>query len=525
MSNFTKDELQRAFDLKANQVYKKEGWKKARPLGRNLPDYENHLFAFLIDVNLCLLPVYLWALEFLLILTGLIPPNFFDLLFYLMYGLLFLASCIALPMYTASTGGYSWGGKIMKIRLVRSDRRPAAPIKLVLRQLLGFGIPLMVFGYFFSVPGLVIWWLVDGAIVLASPGQRTLFDWVFGLRDVYAPAVNVKFSKNTLTPQEPEEEEQIPPVAQPEPVASTTSEPVSKIDLHIRSNFSDDSDAEVEEIFSQAREKGIEIISITDHNNARANALAAHFAKLYNVKYIPGVEIDCQLYGERVRILGYYINWNDPFFDTIERLSLKREKDVSLDRVEAFEKCTGLKVDTDDLLTNSRFQILTPKELTRLVFDTPQARELPAVRNYLAGALSENEARENFERDYFGHGGKCEIKAEYPNAIKVIRAIHDAGGMAVLSGWHLDRISNDVIEGLLDGGIDGFEVFTPENSEKTKAFLLSLIQGEKLFITEGSDYHGTRRSDRHLGVTTATEKGEKLVRIFTRALESANGEQ
>ncbi len=521
MSDFTKNELQRAADLKANQVYKKEGWKKAKLLGYNLSDYENHLFAFLIDVNLCLLPVYLWALEFLLILTGLIPPNFFDLLFYLMYGLLFLTSCIGLPLYTASTGGYSWGGKIMQIRLVRNNRKPAAPIKLVLRQLLGFGVPMMVFGYFFSVFGLVIWWLIDGLIVLVSPGQRTLFDWVFGLVDVYAPAVNVKFG--SAKPKAEPIVEEPRPAPQPEPVADT--EPVSKIDLHIRSNFSDDSDAEVEDIFQQAKDKGIEIISITDHNNARANALAAHFAKLYQVQYIPGVEIDCQLYGERVRILGYYINWNDPFFDTIERLSLKREKDVSLARVEAFEKCTGLKVDTDDLLTNSRFQILTPKELTRLVFDTPEARELPAVKNYLAGALNEAEAREHFERDYFGEGGKCEVRAEYPNAIKVIKAIHEAGGMAVLSGWHLDRISNDVIEGLLDGGIDGFEVFTPLNSEKTKAFLLSLVQDEKLFITEGSDYHGTRRPDRKLGVTTATEKGEKLVRIFTRALEAGSQEQ
>lgn len=617
MAAFSKQELRRARRVKEEELYEKEGYKKAVLLGRTLNDYENHLYAFLIDLNICLVPVYVWGVEFILILSGVISPSYFDLLFYLMFGLLFLTSCIMLPLYTASTGGYSWGGRLMGLRLVRPDKQPASAIRLVLRQLFGFGIPMMLFGYFFSVFGIVGWWFVDGLVSLLSPGQRTIADWVFNTVFVYAPRYEMRVVRNeqAAEPEEPVEDgieqpepEPLEPARpsvvlghadfdssqavrqkpivtadstagdQPAEAAQSTlirsdhsqadisdadtvsksrdslfrrrkskhaskktqispavdaslaaaalaaqksteeNKPVSRIDLHIRSNFSDDSDAEVEEIFRKAKEKNMEVISITDHNNARANALAAHFASLYDVAYIPGVEIDCQLYGERVRILGYYIDWNDPFFDGIERLSLRREKDVSEARIEAFAHETGMKIEPDALLAGSRFKIMRPQELTNLAFDLPEGRSLPLVQKYLAQAPSEAQARRQFLHDCFGPGGPCEIRAEYPGALKVIEAIHNAGGMAILSGWHLDRISNDVIEGLLDGGIDGFEVFSPNNSEKTKTFLLTLAGDEKLFVTEGSDWHGSQKKERFLGHTTATPKGEQIVSIFTRPI-------
>ncbi|MDD7281347.1 MAG: phosphoesterase, partial [Erysipelotrichaceae bacterium] len=83
--NYSFVDLSMAYFEKKSKIYKEGGYKKAISLKKNKEDYENHLFVFLIDLNICLLPVYLWVLEFLLILTGLIPPRIFDLLFYIMY--------------------------------------------------------------------------------------------------------------------------------------------------------------------------------------------------------------------------------------------------------------------------------------------------------------------------------------------------------------------------------------------------------------------------------------------------------
>lgn len=547
MAKYSKRELERAKFVKEQELYAREGYKKATFLNRSIGDYENHLYAYLIDLSICLLPVYVWGVEFILILSGVIPPAYFDLLFYIMYTLLFLTSCILLPLYTASKGGYSWGGKIMGLRLVMANKKPASVMRLVMRELLGIGVPMMLFGYFFSIFGILLWWTVNGLCVLISPTQRTIFDYIFGLTLVYTPryAMKVVGSKDRQDEEVKEQESQTGQSAsgteQPEtgstahgvnPSQATSVPPsteelgldsqvkhVSSIDLHIRSNYSDDADIEVEDIFRNARDRHMKVISITDHNNARANAQAVRFAQLYGIEYIPGVEIDCELYGERIRILGYYIDWNDPFFDEIERLSLRREKDVSMARIHAFEKATGMKVDTDALLSKSRFKLLRPEELTDLVFDTPEARKLPSISTYLVSAKTEQQARDNFLRDYFGPGGICEIRARYPSALKVIQAIHKAGGLAILAGWHIGELSADVISGLIEGGLDGFEVFAPNNSEAEKRFLLQIAKEEKSFITAGSDYHGNLRKDRELGVTTLNPKGEPVVALFTRAVK------
>lgn len=582
MADFTKSELKRAKRAKEEELYVKEGYKKAVILGRSFSDYENHLFAFLIDLNICLIPVYAWGVEFILILTGVIPPAYFDLLFYLMYGLLFITSCIMLPMYTAKTDGYSWGGRFMGLRLVRPDRLPAQAIRLVLRQLFGFGIPMMLFGYFFSAFGMVGWWLLSGLITLISPGQRSLADWIFGLVLVYVPRYELKIrskdayqketslesspfqdslnqpennfptdepdhdanegmktssstskhmtkptlvayekvnSENGSSLEENEEGKEMDPSVHDEDFSDQEEGlELSKIDLHIRSSYSDDANAEVENIFREAKRLGLDCISITDHNNARSNSEANIFSRMYKVNVIPGVELDCEIFGERVRILGYYIDWNDQAFTQLENASLERERKVSEKRMKKFENELGIKINSEALLANTRFKIIRPHELTDLVFDTEATRRLPTLAEYLQKYPTEEQARKHFSRDYFGPGGKCEIKATYPQAKEIINIIKNAGGIPILSGWHLDHISDDAIESLIDDGIEGFEVFTPNNSESIQAFLLTLAKREGLYVTGGSDYHGAMKRDRYLGYTTAPKGADAIIRPFTMGL-------
>lgn len=517
---FTKSQKKRASQLKQDKLYRQGGWKKAVPLGRTFADYENHLFAFLIDLNICLLPVYLWGIEFILILTGLISPLYFDLLFYVMYGCLFLTCVIMLPLYTAANHGQTFGDKIIGLKIVRNNRRPASAVTLILSQVVGFGLPMMLLGYFFSVFGLLIWWIINGLVVLVSPHQKSIADWLFGLVEVYTPEFRVASAEEVQQP-EPEPQPKPQPSPQPEPEPEPAKEDgFSPIDLHIRSNYSDDALLDVEEIFRQARDQGMEVISITDHNCARANAQAVRFAPLYNIQYIPGVEFDVEYRGCRARILGYYIDWNNPVFDQLERDSLRREREASIARVRAFEQMTGLRIDVDSIFQKSRFQTITGRDLTYMVFRNQKTRQLPLVQSYLQRYATEEEAQKAFRRDIFKKGGSCYVDIQYPDASVVIKAIHDVGGMAVLAGWRIDEMSNEAFDGLMDEGIDGLEVFNPHLSVQTQTFLLTMSQQEKLFVTAGSDYHGVPDKPEKLGYTGCPAKGLSTVRVFTRALSS-----
>lgn len=44
---------------------------------------------------------------------------------------------------------------------------------------------------------------------------------------------------------------------------------MSKIDLHIHSNYSDDGEYSPEEILLQCKAQGMELIAITDHNSVK----------------------------------------------------------------------------------------------------------------------------------------------------------------------------------------------------------------------------------------------------------------
>ncbi|WP_304757278.1 PHP domain-containing protein [Faecalibaculum rodentium] len=508
-----------ALILKKAQLYRNGGWQYARVLKRTRPDYESHFYAFLIDLNICLLPVYIWIIEFLLILCGILPPHVFDLLFYLMYGLLFLTSVIGLGLVTARLHGQSIGYAYTGLKLVRRDKRPAPAIQVILRQALGIGVPLMVFGIVFEIWGMFLWLVIHMCICLATPHQQNLMDLLLRLVTVRMPddADLLKGAGQTQETAACPVKEPVKKTVQVREPVRQEPQAVSPIDLHIRSNYSDDAQLDVEEIFKQARAKNMEIISITDHNCARANAPANRLAGLYGIQYIPGVEFDCELEGTRLRILGYYIDWTSPVFDTLERDSLKREKDASMVRARLFQETTGIQIDIRSLLESSRFQVISGRDITRMVFHNEETRQLPFVRRYLDTAVSAREARRLFEHDIFGKGGPCYVRPSYPQASHIIRAIHDAGGLAVLANWHLDSLSRQELDRLVKLGIDGVEVFMTGTTEDLTVRLLDMANREKLFVTAGSDYHGPARREEQLGVTGLPEKAEGLVRLFTSA--------
>lgn len=62
-------------------------------------------------------------------------------------------------------------------------------------------------------------------------------------------------------------------------------------DLHIHSIFSHDGTATIPAILQRAKEVGMDIIAITDHDIIRGSLLAVELAPQYGVQVIPGVEI------------------------------------------------------------------------------------------------------------------------------------------------------------------------------------------------------------------------------------------
>jgi len=82
------------------------------------------------------------------------------------------------------------------------------------------------------------------------------------------------------------------------------------IDLHIHSNFSEDADLSVEDIFKLAANVSLSAISITDHDSIESIDIAKGIRNKYNIEYIPGVEITTvfPIDGSQQHILGYFVD-------------------------------------------------------------------------------------------------------------------------------------------------------------------------------------------------------------------------
>lgn len=81
---------------------------------------------------------------------------------------------------------------------------------------------------------------------------------------------------------------------------------MKKYDLHIHSKFSD-GEYSVEEIVEKLKICGIDIFSITDHDNIQSIKAMKEVDKK-GLIYIPGVEISCEKGKYKMHILGYNID-------------------------------------------------------------------------------------------------------------------------------------------------------------------------------------------------------------------------
>lgn len=250
---------------------------------------------------------------------------------------------------------------------------------------------------------------------------------------------------------------------------------MKKYDLHIHSKFSD-GDYSVEEIIDKLKFYGIEIFSITDHDNIQS-IKAMENADKKGLIYIPGVEISCEKDGYKMHILGYNIDANNQ--ELIKLLQdMKLRKNLrNLEIIQQLKEKFGIvitKEETENLLKAKNFvgQTTIARLLTKRG-DIPNTQY--AFDNYFK---------------YMDL--KTPATAQLEQAIKVI---HNAGGYAVLAHpISLEKTYGLNIEDIFgmfrDVNLDGIEIFNSKHTLSDIKRYLKLAKKEKLLISGGSDFHG-----------------------------------
>ncbi|MGL4876277.1 MAG: PHP domain-containing protein [Clostridium sp.] len=275
---------------------------------------------------------------------------------------------------------------------------------------------------------------------------------------------------------------------------------MKSIDLHIHSSFSDDGELRPEEIIDRAVNNGINIISITDHNSVKANRIAKEYLKDKNIKYISGVEIDCQHNGLNLHLLGYDFDFTKEEFNILEENILKEEKEVGIKRMEKIKKVTDLYLDEELVLKKANNGIITGELIAEILLEDVRNENSDFLKPYRENGLRSDMPYVNFYWDYFSQGKPAYVHIDFISVREALRLIKESGGIAVLAhpGNNLNN-KLDVIDELIELGVDGIEVFSSYHSSEDIKFFYRKCKENDLRISCGTDFHGKNKPNIEIG--------------------------
>lgn len=503
-THLNKKQIAAVFGRQNSRQYEREGYRYALNVSNAF--VLERIFAFALDTTVMFLPIMIWELCILMIIIGILPIWLLNPLEILTLVLLAISMLTFNAAFSVKSGGQTLGKYFYDLKVVKKNHREASNAVLAAREIIGFSVPTVVLFLFFNIIGVGAYWLLNFLFLLLHPKHISIIDLFLKTRIVVL-GQTPRASEPVV--EEPE------PITEPEPAAHNT------IDLHIHSHFSSDGEYNVEEIFQAAVKNGLKTISICDHNSVKANRIARQMAPLYHVNYVDGVELDCRFRDVELRVLGYFIDSTSDIFVHLENESLKREKNASLRRVDAFRKHTGILVDVKELLENNRFQRISGEMIAQYLLKHDEYHDHPLLEPYMSGEKSDDPIA-HIHEDYFAEGAPCYIPIIHPKLEDILDIIHLTGGMAVLS-WAKETLDFDeaFFNGVLEQGIEGIEVFTPYYTEAEMARLLRVAREHHLFVTAGSDFHGAHKPDIAIGETNCPPEAEKLVHTLVEVKEKS----
>lgn len=255
-------------------------------------------------------------------------------------------------------------------------------------------------------------------------------------------------------------------------------------DLHIHTTASDGS-IPPEELPDLAKAAGLECIAITDHDTVAGVEPARKAAQPLGMKVIAGIEVSTDYLERDVHLLGYGIDISSPVLEEVTRWSVK-EKMVRNHKI--VEKLQGLGYDItwEDIHLPQEGTVAGRPHIAQALVDKGYASSVGEVFQTLVG-----------------EGKPAYVPRQRISLGRAIDVIRQAGGQPVLAhplqyGFESDELDAFVAFAARHGAA-GLEVVYTGYSRQEQDELKKLAVKYGLFITGGSDFHGSCKPDIVLG--------------------------
>ncbi len=263
-----------------------------------------------------------------------------------------------------------------------------------------------------------------------------------------------------------------------------------KADLHMHTKYSFDGEKEVDEIIQLAKEAGMDLISITDHNQVEGSLRCMADNR---IECISGIEIDC-FDGETIHhILGYGCDLTDPRFIVLKENYEKELVNLTHKRIDMFNTMFGLTLSLSDIKKEYPQKTITNIEITKYMFKNI---EHEAFKPYITGERKHNPIA-NFYWDHLAFRKPGYIHMNLPSTQDVIDLIHDTRGIAIIAHPMIMGVPLEYYDQMTE--IDGIEACCSYHSPSQVQEVIAYAKAKKMLITCGSDYHGINKPNIHIG--------------------------
>ncbi len=247
-----------------------------------------------------------------------------------------------------------------------------------------------------------------------------------------------------------------------------------KVDLHSHTNHSDGYFSP-EELVNKAKDVGIDILSITDHDSINAIEKATEIGRELGVEIIPGVEISSDLRGIEVHILGYFIDITNKELEHCLKF-FREERIGRANNIVRKLNHLGLDISMADVMHFSKNSAVGRPHIAQAML------KLGLVRSF----------QDAFNK-YIKNGGPAYEGKVHLSPKSAFKIISDAGGLSFVA--HPRHMSENIIKELIDAGADGIEVIHPSHSKELTRFYRGIVNEYYLLESGGSDFHGGKRDD------------------------------
>ncbi len=246
-------------------------------------------------------------------------------------------------------------------------------------------------------------------------------------------------------------------------------------DLHTHTTCSDGT-LTPEQLVAKAKESGISVLGVTDHDTIEGVASAQEYGKLTGVSVLTGIEMSVSWNHQEIHLLGYCFDQNDAKLCSCLEM-------FRIHRIERAEKMVKKLNDMNIPITLNEVM----EKAANGVVCRPHIAEALVDKKYVTSYS------EVFNKYIYDNGPAYEKKQEFPLE-RAIELISNAGGLTFLA--HPGKFFTEKeLFNIIKTGIDGIEVVHPSHNQETQQYYRGIANEYFLLESGGSDFHGGLRGD------------------------------